>query len=932
MVGSVSASDLNDSNENTTDNVYLQNFTSLDIISHGDGGNDSYNKDSYVEDLNASNNILKNTVKQTFLSGNDTKLYYQNGTSFKVILSDDDGFLLANQTIIFTINNVNYTRITNNDGVASIAVNLISGDYLFSSYYAGNENYSSSSTSNTVNVLSTINGENIKKYYKSEKQYSATFVDGQGNFLKDTMVTFNINGIFYERKTDQRGIAKLNINLFSGEYILTAVNPVNGEMQSNKIIVLPTIYGFNIVKYYKNDTPYQIELTDSYENPLINQEVIFNINGIFYTRTTDQNGIARLNINLDPGNYIITATNTLNGEMHSNNIEVLPTIFTEDLSMNYNDGHKFSAYVVDDVGNPLAGSDVIFNINGVFYTRITDKNGDASLNINLDTGTYIITSTNYKGLSISNKINIAKSNSIIKANDAHLISGIDRIYSVILSDLNNKTIPFAEINFNYDGIDVTSVTDKNGKAEMVISNPSKGSYFMECEFKGNLNYNPYKSSNFIVVDDSTSILTGTDLDMLYKDGSKFIVSLTDLNLTPLANKTITFYINNVFYNRTTDENGVASLNINLMPGTYDIYYSYSDVDALDYNWGFNTIVISKLPAYLSCKDLAFPYGENKEFTAVLTDASKNPLEGIAVIFNINYESFTVFTDASGIAKLKIDLPVGYYDITTSIDNIFYYASSIQNHVLVDGFIIFAYDITVLPGLYRDYSVTLLDPYEKPVSNANIEFKYNGVTKYAKTDSDGVATVSVGGLSKGDYLIYYKYAAGDVSGQSYIFVENSVLNTKNTISNLEPYLSSSKNCPVSNSEIVSLAKKLTEKYSNPLDKAIAIFNYVRDSISYSYYYDTYYGAVGTLHAKQGNCVDQAHLSIALYRAAGLPARYVHGKCVFNDGDISGHVWSQVLVGNTWIVSDSINARNTLGQVTNWNNYNYKLYGYFPYIVF
>ena len=38
-----------------------------------------------------------------------------------------------------------------------------------------------------------------------------------------------------------------------------------------------------------------------------NQIIIFNINGVFYDRTTDNEGIARLNINLMAGKYIITS-------------------------------------------------------------------------------------------------------------------------------------------------------------------------------------------------------------------------------------------------------------------------------------------------------------------------------------------------------------------------------------------------------------------------------------------------------------------------------------------------------------------------------------------------------------------------------------------------------------------------------------------------
>jgi transglutaminase-like putative cysteine protease len=277
------------------------------------------------------------------------------------------------------------------------------------------------------------------------------------------------------------------------------------------------------------------------------------------------------------------------------------------------------------------------------------------------------------------------------------------------------------------------------------------------------------------------------------------------------------------------------------------------------------------------------------------------------------------------------MQVGYYDITTSLDNALYTASSKSNHVLVDGTIFTANDLALIAGLSRAYSVTLLDAYKNPISNADIEFKYNGVTKHAKTNAQGVATINIGGLAKGDYPIVYTHAKSGNAGQSYVHVSQSILNKKNSITDLGPYLAATRNCQVSNSEIVSLAKKLTAGLTTPLDKAEAIFNYVRDTISYSYYYDTKYGAVETMHTKKGNCVDQSHLSVALYRAVGLPARYVHGFCTFSDGDVCGHVWTQVLIDNTWVVSDSINLRNSLGNVVNWNN-NYQHRGYYSSLPF
>ncbi|WP_296849513.1 hypothetical protein, partial [uncultured Methanobrevibacter sp.] len=49
-------------------------------------------------------------------------------------------------------------------------------------------------------------------------------------------VTFNINGVIYAKTTDSEGLAKLNIALMPGEYIITSTSP-NGNSISNKITV-----------------------------------------------------------------------------------------------------------------------------------------------------------------------------------------------------------------------------------------------------------------------------------------------------------------------------------------------------------------------------------------------------------------------------------------------------------------------------------------------------------------------------------------------------------------------------------------------------------------------------------------------------------------------------------------------------------------------
>ncbi|WP_407376437.1 pseudomurein-binding repeat-containing protein [Methanobrevibacter sp.] len=158
-----------------------------------------------------------------------------------------------------------------------------------------------------------------------------------------------------------------------------------------------------------------------------------------------------------------------------------------------------------------------------------------------------------------------------------------------------------------------------------------------------------------------------------------------------------------------------------------------------------------------------------------------------------------------------------------------------------------------------------------------------------------------------------------------------LNEKNTVKDTSVYLKSTTNCPVGNSAIKSVVNSLTSGLTSDLAKAKAIYNYVRDKISYSFYYNTKYGAVGTLNAKTGNCVDQSHLLISMFRTAGLAARYVHGVCRFSDGTY-GHVWTQVLIDDYWYVCDPTSTRNAFATVNNWNTNSFTLNGIYAGISF
>ena len=162
---------------------------------------------------------------------------------------------------------------------------------------------------------------------------------------------------------------------------------------------------------------------------------------------------------------------------------------------------------------------------------------------------------------------------------------------------------------------------------------------------------------------------------------------------------------------------------------------------------------------------------------------------------------------------------------------------------------------------------------------------------------------------------------------------TVQSNKYTQEELKKYLSESKNCQVENAAIEKLANSLTSSLNDVKSKATAVYNYVRDKISYSSYNNTKKGAVKTLNDKTGNCVDQAHLLVALARASGIPARYVHGtNCKFTSGLVCGHVWVQLLINDVWVVADPTSQKNSLGTIKNWNTNSYTLKGTYSSLSF
>ena len=256
--------------------------------------------------VNGTITVNKNTI--TTLTMNNLVKYFGSSQRLTAKLVDAIGNPIANATVYFTINGKVYAKITDENGMASMGIGLVPNEYKVNALFNGTDDYDMATADATVLVKSTILGNDTTLYFLNGTSYVAKFLDSDGNALANTTVKFNINGVFYTRVTDENGMASLNIRLDPNSYIITAYNPVTGEQRANEVTVLPRIIAEDLSMKYLDGSSFNATLVDGQGKAVAGVNITFNVNGVFYHKTTDANGVARLNIRLMPGDYIITST------------------------------------------------------------------------------------------------------------------------------------------------------------------------------------------------------------------------------------------------------------------------------------------------------------------------------------------------------------------------------------------------------------------------------------------------------------------------------------------------------------------------------------------------------------------------------------------------------------------------------------------------
>ena len=118
----------------------------------------------------------------------------------------------------------------------------------------------------------------------------------------------------YYRTTDAKGLSKLKVNLETGNYVVYysfsgggGYSQCSGSTTINvarKNVILTPLTSSVVTQ----SQGYLVKLTDNDYKPIVNAPVVISINGRSYTKYTDSEGIAKLNINLPSGFFYSVST------------------------------------------------------------------------------------------------------------------------------------------------------------------------------------------------------------------------------------------------------------------------------------------------------------------------------------------------------------------------------------------------------------------------------------------------------------------------------------------------------------------------------------------------------------------------------------------------------------------------------------------------
>lgn len=259
----------------------------------------------YKKDGNDLTNDLIITG-DSYLNSNNVYMFYNDGTKYKVKLTDYQGKPLIYKNLQITIKNKKYNLKTDKYGYATILLKQKPGQYSIIAKFNGDKDYGPSTFTTKIKILKSpiTKNKNMNIYFMGGT-FKVQIIHANGkNVGAGKTVKFTISGKTYTKKTDKNGYASLKITQKPKTHTITT--KYGKFITKNKITIQPVLTAKNIIKKKTKTTKFQAKLVNTKGKPQAKKKITFKFKGKKYKKLTNKKGIATLKIkNLKKGKYNI---------------------------------------------------------------------------------------------------------------------------------------------------------------------------------------------------------------------------------------------------------------------------------------------------------------------------------------------------------------------------------------------------------------------------------------------------------------------------------------------------------------------------------------------------------------------------------------------------------------------------------------------------
>lgn len=693
---------------NTGDAIYTcqsENITNSNFYLNDDQLESDMVFNVSVDLLKSYNDKFLNLKYVTILSADNLTKYVLNDEMFSAKLVNYYGTPLSNMKVTFTLNNVTYYGITNEEGIAyfNLTSSLGAGIYNIDSVFL-NTSSDLYYNSNLVSAILTINKINTtliltqSGVYCGNKNITVVCVNSLNNELISNVTVvlkFSEGTTVNNLVTDDFGSVTYNVPFVPGSYGVTssidndyyvAVN------NSTSFIISPYNMIISVSDYsveLGNSITLSANVTNTSKVPLNEGIVKFYVNNSLVGSANVVDGVASCVYNPDnSGNFtliaVFTSSESYADNNKSSNIEVKKAKTTLSLD-NFNATYKSKMNLTATVNSYTTVNEgiVVFYVNGSYVGSANVVNGVVSYSYvpnivgEFDLIAIYESSNNFESSKNNSTINIVKcvASLTLTVNESYY-----KAVSITLNLTDSNGIPVSGVKLliSVGNNSFYLTTDSNGLAKRYLPY-APGTYKVVAKVSDDNIICDSISKSIKIIKATNSLITPTKLTTSYKSGKNFVVKVTK-NSIPLVGVKLSLKVYTGTKYKTvsivTDSNGIAKYaGSNLNVGTHKVIVSCSEPKScMNASAKKSYIVISKAPTTVSAPKVTFKYGSNSYFkVSVKSKITTKPVSALKLYLKIytgfKYKVYAVTTNSNGIASYNTkNLAVGNHKVVISSAN------------------------------------------------------------------------------------------------------------------------------------------------------------------------------------------------------------------------------------------------------------------------